>query len=301
MPFIGLHIHKTAGTSLLRYLEKHATSRLYGAYSLRNYRLIELPLWASANLTSRDIFWGHAIYESFFYDIVDPIKLFTFLREPSERIVSWYNMLKRRNKLKKSAVDLYTFASAHNNSICRMLIARFPSLVEDDTAPQAYQAMQILEKMGFVGFQCHFTDHIIQLLDWMGVPIFRDSLIERHNTGRQESKTMLKSLEVLRQLNDQDYHLYNMAYKRYGSQPINHERHILMSSIKSINKESIRHRQVKSAQKKFLSSLRFSIGDAGVESYVKLLNSRFESCENSLNNVLTRSYNAVQDNIESEN
>ena len=75
MPFIGLHIHKTAGTSLLRYLEQQAPMRLYGAYALRNFRLLEIPLWASTNLTTRDIFWGHAIYESFFYDLAQPVQL----------------------------------------------------------------------------------------------------------------------------------------------------------------------------------------------------------------------------------
>ena len=303
MPFIGLHIHKTAGTSVLRYLERHAPSRLYGAYALRNFRLLELPLWASANLTSRDIFWGHAIYESFFYDVAEPVRLFTFLRDPTERIISWYSMLKRRKKLKKSAISLEAFATAHSNSMCRMLVMRFPSLVEDESALLSDQAMAVLEKMGFVGFQCHYSDHFTQLLEWMRVPICTQTLGARHNTAKKSSALDWEDQALLQRLNDQDHRLYALAYERYGAQPLHPERQLLMDSLISmanVDRAAIRQKQLKSAQKKFVSSLRFSLGDVGMESYVCRLNASFGACERVLDKALKRSYNIIEASVEDD-
>lgn len=282
---------------MLRYLEQHAPLRLYGAYALRNYRLLELPLWASANLSSRDIFWGHAIYESFYYDVAEPIRLFTFLRDPNERILSWYSMLKRRKKLKKSAIGLEAFAVAHSNSICRMLVMRFPSLVGDSSAPLADQAMAVLECMGFVGFQCHYSDHLPQLLDWMRVPICTQTLGTRHNTAKKASILDSEDQAMLQRLNDQDHRLYTLAYERYGQRPLHPERQVLMGTLISkdnADRVAIRQKQLKAAQKKFISSLRFSLGDAGLESYIRRLNGSFITCERLLDKALKRSYNVIE-------
>ena len=290
MPFVGLHIHKTAGTSLLRYFEEHAPFRLYGAYSLRNYRLLELPLWASTNLTSRDIFWGHAIYESFFYDVTEPLRLFTFLRDPSERLYSWYTMLKRRKKLKKSVISLEHFATSHANSICLMLVTRFPSLVSDPTASLSDQALSVLDQMGFVGFQNQYSNHLPMMLEWMGVPISLETLAVRHNTAKTTIGIEPEVQRLLDEVNREDNRLYSLAYQRYADQPLNPERKVNLNSLHNISsaeRQKIQTKQSKNAQKKFISSLRYSLGDAGVEAYIKSLNSTFGQCEHILNKVLT--------------
>jgi len=292
MPFVGLHIHKTAGTSLLRYLEQQVPFRLYGAYSLRNFRLLELPLWASTNLTSRDIFWGHAIYESFFYDVTEPLSLFTFLRDPSERIYSWYSMLKRRKKLKKSATSLEIFATSHANSICLMLVTRFPSLAGDPSASLSDQALSVLDHMGFVGFQSHYSSHLPLMLEWMGVPISSDTLSARHNTGKRALDIEAAEQRLLDQVNEEDNRLYSLAYQRYADQPLNPERKVDLNSLlssSSAERQRTRHRQTKNAQKKFISSLRHSLGDVGVEAYIRSLNNTFGQCENLLSKVLANS------------
>ena len=296
MPFVGLHIHKTAGTSLLRYFEQQVPLRLYGAYSLRNYRLLELPLWVSTNLTSRDIFWGHAIYESFFYDIIEPLSLFTFLRDPSERIYSWYSMLKRRKKLKKSATSLEIFAISHANSICLMLVTRFPSLVGDPSASLSDQALSVLDQMGFVGFQSHYTNHLPMMLKWMDVPISSDSLSARHNTAKRTLAIEPKEQRLLDQVNEEDNRLYVLAYERYADQPLNPERKVDLKSLLSSSpdeRQKIRNKQTKNAQKKFISSLRHSLGDVGVEAYIRSLNSTFGQCEHLLSKALAYSSNGI--------
>lgn len=292
MPFVGLHIHKTAGTSLLRYLEQQAPFRLYGAYSLRNFRLLELPLWASGNLTSRDIFWGHAIYESFFYETSEPLSLFTFLRDPSERIYSWYSMLKRRKKLKKSATSLETFAASHSNSICMMLVTRFPSLAGDPSASLSDQALSVLDQMGFVGFQSHYSTHLPLMLEWMRVPINSEILSARHNTAKRSLAIDFSEQQLLDHVNQEDNRLYTLAYERYGNQPLNSERKVDLNAVLSsstADRQTIRARQTKNAQKKFISSLRHSLGDVGVEAYVRSLNNTFGKCELLLDKVLARS------------
>lgn len=285
MSFVGLHIHKTAGTSLLRYLEKHVPLRLYGAYALRNYRLSELPLWASPVQTSRDIVWGHAIYESFFYDFAKPIQLFTFLRDPVERIASWYSMLKRRNKLKTPDQTLEAFALTHANSMSQMLVTRFPSLSQDTTVPLHAQALAVLEKMCFVGFQAHYNEHLPLLLQLMRVPICPHTLGTRHNKAKKIPVLEKSEKRLLRDVNEQDYQLYQHAFDRYAKNPVSPERKLSIRSfaLNSDNDgESIRQKQLQAAQKKFVSALRLTLGEAGVEDYIHNLCKRYASCEKML-------------------
>ncbi|MEB3334046.1 MAG: sulfotransferase family 2 domain-containing protein [Cyanobacteriota bacterium] len=289
MPFVGLHIHKTAGTSLLRYLEEAAPLRLYGAYSLRNFRLLEQPLWASQNLTSRDIFWGHSIYESFFYDLSVPTRLFTFLRDPQERILSWFNMLKRRKKLKKAGLSLEEFALAHDNSMCAMLVSRFPSLIGDPTARLSEQAMNVLNQMSFVGFQSHFDQHLPILLELMNISVRSDLLKKRHNIARSPMQISKADQDSLAGLNEEDHLLYAKASERYIQNPLNPERKVdfhNMVGISEAERSLIKKKQTKSAQRKYISSLRFSLGDAGVEEHVKIVTGAYANCSRVLDKLI---------------
>ena len=292
MPFVGLHIHKTAGTSLLRYLEQEVPFRLYGAYALRNSRLLEMPLWASTNLTSRDIFWGHSIYESFFYDVAEPLNLFTFLRDPSERIYSWYSMLRRRKKLEKTVTRLNDFAALHANSMCLMLVTRFQSLAGDPLASLTDQALSVLDQMGFIGFQSHYSSHLPLMLDWMRVPINPKTLSVRHNTAKGALAIDPADKEMLDKVNEEDNHLYKLAYERFANQPLNPGRKVDFNSLLSscaADRQKIRDRQTKNAQKKFIRELRHSLGDVGVEAYVRSLNKTFGQCEDLLKKILAHS------------
>lgn len=291
MPYIGLHIHKTAGTSLLRYLEAYAPQRFYGAYALRNFRLLELPLWATENHTSRDIFWGHAIYESFFYESIAPVKLFTFLRDPVERIISWYNMLKRRKKLKRSAASLEAFVESHRNSICTMLISRFPSLVEQTDQPPSSQALSILSHMGFIGFQSHFNDQLPQLLEWMDVPVKQEAIGARYNISKSVAGIDPYQRQVIEAANQEDVKLYNYAFNLYSEKPLHADRNVVfkvLASNSGNDLNAIKAVQAKKAQRKFISSLCFSLGDAGVESYLRSLNASYSHCESLISSKIKR-------------
>ena len=281
MPYVGLHIHKTAGTSLLRYLEEHAPLRLYGAYALRNFRYLELPLWATHNVTSKDIFWGHSIYESFFYNVADPIRLFTFLREPNERLLSWYSMLKRRGKLKRNAQSLELFAEAHSNSMSNMLIDRFPSLIRNTSTELHRQALDILEQMCFVGFQSHYSEHLPVLLEWLNVRQNSEHHKRRHNSAPSRGNLSSSENAILDIYNEQDNKLYSLALERFAENPINRQEGIIfLENVECASKqEQIRSRQVKAAQKKFLSSLRYSIGEVGLEQYITNVDATYEQCK----------------------
>jgi hypothetical protein len=289
--FVGLHIHKTAGTSLLRYLEGSVPRRLHGAYALRNYQQSELPLWASSVPLTKDIFWGHSIYESFFYHAIRPIHLFTFLRDPSERIVSWYSMLRRRKKLKKAGMNLESFAEAHSNSICKMLISRFPSLSGPTEASLSEQAFSVLEHMSFVGFQCQYTEDLRQLLEWMKVPVHDKKLSTRHNIAKKATLIDSSDQAMLNRLNQQDNLLYSHAFECFSSTPLKQGRHLSLHSLASasgLDPKNIRSEQLRAAQKKFILGLRLSIGDIGVDSYIKQICSSFESCEQLMANVFDK-------------
>lgn len=280
MVFVGLHIHKTAGTSLLRYLETHAGERLYGSYSLRNLRRLEMPLWAYDNKGEKDIFWGHSIYESFFYGMTKPARLFTFLREPQQRIVSWYKMLHRRKKLKKNCTTLEEFAAKHSNSMSKMLVNRFPTLAGDKDQRLSQRALMVLEQMTFVGLQANFSEHLKLLLELMNVPVQKDLLLARHNTDKPKRGLDIGDVAFVDKFNEEDHLLYEEAARRYFDSPVSPDRNVTWSSGFGLNqteRENLLTVQRQAAQRKFISSLQYSIGDMALESHLEQMVSSYGS------------------------
>ena len=177
-----------------------------------------------------------------------------------------------------------------------MLVTRFPSLVGDPSASLSDQALSVLDQMGFVGFQSHYTNHLPMMLKWMDVPISSDSLSARHNTAKRTLAIEPKEQRLLDQVNEEDNRLYVLAYERYADQPLNPERKVDLKSLLSSSpdeRQKIRNKQTKNAQKKFITTLRHSLGDVGFEAYIRSLNSTFGQCEHLLSKALAYSSNGI--------
>jgi len=94
---------------------------------------------------------------------------------------------------------------------------------------------------------------------------------------------------MLDKVNEEDNRLYKLAYERYANQPLNPEKKVDLNSLlnsSTADRQKIRARQTKNAQKKFISELRHSLGDMGAEAYVRSLNKTFGQCEYLLNKML---------------
>ena len=201
--YLGLHIHKTAGTTLLEHFRKHTT---YGEYqdtrAFFNYQngichFDELPFRARKNMS---LIWGHAVHESMVYGLNKQIFLFAFLRKPIDRIISWYKF--ERDTIGTTR-DFEDFVMSRSNSMCQNLIRKFPSLISPKAQDLSSKAISVLTRFNFIGCQEDFSEHSKVLLQKLSLPPIEEGV--RHNTSRSED---VFPRDLVAQNNQEDIKLY---------------------------------------------------------------------------------------------
>ena len=163
--FFGLHIHKTAGMTLLEQIkgqlerDQHYINSMY-AVNFRN-NVSELEERLPDELKNVRIVFGHGIHQymlTFFKD--RNVKLFTFLREPISRIISWYcydrKLLKRFGHKVPSFEEFYNRYFPHR-SLCTMITQAFPVFIDSHDDPLYLQAISVLKKFYFVAILDDFS------------------------------------------------------------------------------------------------------------------------------------------------
>lgn len=112
-PYFFLHIPKTAGTTLNTIFDKNFDAgRVLDLYTASQHR--ELANISYDDIAGYDLVRGH-IFISDFAQILDgPVrfKVFTFLRDPVQRVISEYNFLKLWPES-----HLYKYLNRHNVSL----------------------------------------------------------------------------------------------------------------------------------------------------------------------------------------
>lgn len=95
MELISLHFPKTAGTSFRKTLEDN-----YGDKLLQDYQNIDIN---NINLNKYNAVHGHLSIHKYF-KIYPNAKVITWLRNPLDRIISYYNFWNSHNKYKNMGV-----------------------------------------------------------------------------------------------------------------------------------------------------------------------------------------------------
>lgn len=185
---VGLHIHKAAGTTLQVHFEAHRPWSFRTTAAQVNERTGRLPLNEIGSIAASHttIVWGHQVSEAQLTQFQSPLSLFTFLREPVSRCVSWYDYERAEFGIRSTFEE---FVDAHADAMCVMIVKSFPSLVSSSAKSLAEKAISVLEKFNFVGCQERFSDHAAVLLDDMGLPPIPADM--RLNEKRGGSKTQL--------------------------------------------------------------------------------------------------------------
>ena len=206
---VSLHIPKTAGTSFRNILKD-----VYGSGSVarldirRNIELNSKPLKSKKIKPGIRVLHGHFNYQKFMesFDIAEGTPVITWLREPAERVISNYFYLDKilRKELNEEKKDLnilakmektlleYAATEANRNRMSKFL---------DGISPEEFY---------FIGLTEHYEDDLAQLakrLNW------KSYSLHKHNiTGRKPGLDE-ESLQKIRELNHDDYELYEHALK----------------------------------------------------------------------------------------
>lgn len=223
--YIGLHIHKCAGTSLQRHLTtSDENGTLFWHTNVRVNHRKSRPEFEECNLASREkvaVIWGHEVRDYLLQFFVErPIFLFTFMRNPVDRMVSLYKYQARRTVHRNGNLDgfesLSEFAAQRQNQICFFILKRFPNLVDKDLTELHDRAISVLEKFAFIGLQEDFEAGANRLMKFMKFPAFDNQ--KRHNVDRGDFKVH-DSLDDIYELNPSDMRLYEYVKERYQSCP----------------------------------------------------------------------------------
>ena len=225
---VFLHIQKTAGTSIV-----NAARRYYGE-----------------SMTSHGDFWGHRPEEftdtrfvsghfgyNFAKSLIPSRYSFVFLRNPVERILSFYYFCRTRDPDEfpayraASELDLEGFLEAGftdpmirfqiwNNQVWQLAYGYYkPNQRQiEDFEPEHLLALATLHmnELSYVGFTETFSEDRIAIMKALGLPLMEESEVVNNNPGRPTADDVSsKVVELLGQLTNLDQLLYDKAFKLY--------------------------------------------------------------------------------------
>jgi hypothetical protein len=169
--FVGLHIPKCAGTTLLNRVESALPSdQIFQNTSIiRNFqRQNEDFLHIKAKQRLRFV-WGHTVHEEMLKFFGPQAVLITGLREPIDRFKSELHYMVRLAQAQgRPRPDIVSHIRNVRNPMCRFLIERFPSIA-GKTGTLADRAMNIIEAFHYVYFSDTFEETAGAIFNAMGI------------------------------------------------------------------------------------------------------------------------------------
>jgi Sulfotransferase family len=218
---VGLHIQKCAGTTLQTHIAEcpRAGSWFWHTSADVNYRnsSLEIDVRNTPSQQTVQIIWGHEVFDYFLRFFVDrPIYLFTFLRHPAKRIVSWYKYEARGYEKSRGTLegfDLFgKFLVDKQNHMCHFIVNRFPHLDVSGSEILHKRAISILEKFAFIGLQEDFQTGANNLLNFMGLPLITGNVRKNVDDGNLDLEY---NMDEIIANNSQDMALYEYVLERY--------------------------------------------------------------------------------------
>ncbi|MFK8011277.1 MAG: sulfotransferase family 2 domain-containing protein [Marinicellaceae bacterium] len=202
--FIGTHIPKTAGSSLISHFKNHiGFKNLHITTSLLENANLDIKfLEESYNNDIIKLVFGHYVDEKTLSNFEHrKLYFFTYIRDPFERLISHYFFDKKiRQEQQRTIINFDKFYQfQQNNSLCKWLIEKFPSAIEETNESLYQQAISILTIFNFVGSTNDFDKKSKILFKDMGI---NETLSTRQNVSLYNDEKN----EISNQFKDQFIH-----------------------------------------------------------------------------------------------
>lgn len=218
-----LHIPKTAGTSVVRLIERNYPQE--ACQSLYNQETFEDNLRAGLKNPKVKALYGHFFFQPIFRDLKEELYLFTFLRQPQSWQVSNYLHIKYSSdpyhqawRAQWNSFSDYLDDKQANNRQTRMLSGTlaYKHFAADLPAALA-RAKENLQLMQAVGFSEKFGASIKKISTDLGWKQ-HSSLRENVNNHRLEARYLsLRYRKKLERVCYYDQQLYNYAREKFGN------------------------------------------------------------------------------------
>jgi len=216
MKYIFLHIEKTAGTSLVSYIKNSVAEKNF--YYTRP-ELLNDPEVVKNELSKYNALAGHIRYGQIEKNFEDVFKI-TFLRDPIERILSFYYYAKESPETKdhitvqSKKLNILDFLDHCQEKNDRRFVNGMTFKLASDCTQQEElaSAKKNLETMDCIGIQKYFDESLSILsykTGWKPVEVVPRTNITKKRSNQNELSSEI--VEKILELNQDDQLLYEYA------------------------------------------------------------------------------------------
>lgn len=217
--FIGPHIPKCAGINFTEAVRNQIGSKhcicdsFLKRFHLEDDRFPE----ERESLAHIKVIFGHAVDQFTVRHAIQTKKtiLFTFIRHPIDRIISFYAFTRRhREERRLPAVDFDSFyKELTHNSMCKWLTDRFSYFAGKQCLPLSEQAAMVLKSFQYVCSTETLDKYGQQIYNAIGMKYQKNI---RHNCSPPNEVNKLKNeIDIAKLITDNKEDL--LLYKRYTS------------------------------------------------------------------------------------
>lgn len=231
--FFCVHIPKTGGTSFRKAFESSVgSSNTYYDYSrssdatsklIKEIKYTGLDLYAiNTSEISRKksaFICGHVNIMDY-SNLILPKKIFTFIRNPIDRVISHYEHL-RRKKTYTGSLDEFCQEERFRNIQHKML--------------QGYP----LHAIGFIGITEDFTKSLEQIQIKYAIALSQLELNKNENKINSEYNIEEKKVSLINSMNKLDLILYERAKKIFKMRTLKSSQHNIYGQVENINNNTL--------------------------------------------------------------
>ena len=223
------HIPKTAGSTVNSVLQREYKSGIYHIESLNTLGSINaFRSFSKSRKESYSLIRGHGA--SLLANEVENPLLFTFLRNPAERMLSQYNYLKTRDDHRSavkarqySLIDFlkYSKEMGEDNLMTRFLSDKTEATLMGEGEPLQKEDLKIaierLSQFNRVFLTEHFDASLLELKKWLNWKQYPFYGVENKSVGKQIDSLSETEYNALLECECLDAELYAVAKRQWGS------------------------------------------------------------------------------------
>lgn len=216
---VFIHIPKTAGTSINRLLKNNIPNYI-GYGRVHTLTLKEKKLITNNRNKEKTVICGHISCKELSILNIPLYNMFTILRNPIHRCISWYGHTGNGKKIFGKQVSLHYFFSIIHKDIYQNCYNRMTYQLGDyaDCKRRNKDEMTVLNTAKKNILQFKFIIIFENLKNDIKNHLYSDTILHKRNSNNKYNKIDNKTISLIKKWNKLDIELYNFALQHLGKE-----------------------------------------------------------------------------------